>query len=244
MFGWKKSEDNTSAVERLGARMTRIGEEARALAALVHGGAAMPAVKGDPAENGPIATSDIPGLFENRKADGTKAYDFHHYTNDLKSMDPNAQVDLMRFFGDAVALNTLIARCDRRPVADDVLESATRLLDRIAVSAFFFARFLARRDVTTMALTGSGTREDIARAMDVLRAGDRAQVAKLTLFHGDSLEKNLPQPSIPFCLFAGRQPESGEKFINGVWFPAAEGAQLLQVLAAAQARSMALSRTA
>ena len=182
---------------------------------------------------------DISGdLFCNRDVQNEKTYDLYHYSGDLNRLDPNAQVDLMRFMGDAVRLSAMQTAAGGTPAGPELRP----LMDRVLVQAAFFDRWLARRALTADVLTGKLAGETLRSALARFEADDARElerVADLASAPLEELDRYLPRQEFGFCVFATRKSEPGEQIINGVWFPAEEGARLAAMLARMQAESPA-----
>lgn len=183
-----------------------------------------------PKEKDPIYCTDIAALFERVAADGTKSYLTFHYTQDLKTLDPNAQVHLSQFFGRIVAVNGLLAQHTlgqaptKRPIIAAMLDQI--LLEALFFTGFFYAYALSRDLLLNRIPAGVGgeqfatliaqSRADFIAATPYLHDANTA-LAALTM----TTQQLIVEQAKPY--------EAGQRQINNVYFDAGMAAQTLAV---------------
>ncbi len=239
MFFGKKKSSAGQPSQRLLAKMTSVVSDASKLTKRIKAGRIMPVIHRDP-ERGLINLQKTEDLFKFLDKDGVETFQFYHYSTDLKSINPNAQIDLMKFFGDIIKLNTIAYPFSGKRLDEQTMHIVSGLLDRITVQAYFFECFLEGTDLATKILTGKISKENVHA--ETKRQGEvfmnRGLSLRKNLFRPDQFAGLSPRQDIPYPMALGRPYEEGQTFINGVFFGMEKAKMLLAHLAKAQADSI------
>ncbi|WP_127045596.1 hypothetical protein [Pseudorhodobacter sp. E13] len=127
----------------------RIAGDAKRVAELLQQGALQPWGGGGHA---PIYCQGIERLFKLANTDGSTSYRSYYYTEDLKTMDPKAQLHLSQFFGRVMAVNTVLtAAPDKQRAAR--MQAVPGVLDSILVEALYFKGFFSAFAISRSLLT-------------------------------------------------------------------------------------------
>lgn len=197
----------------------------------------LPQIAG-PAGTVPIYCRDIETLFEIAYSDGTKGYRTYHYTHDLNTMDPRAQLHLSQFFGRVMALNMLLSAPE--PTMRAGPGPAVRaMLDRILLEALCFKGFFSGFAITRTLLTTQNPDRDMLAAFEGLVARTKADLAAASpyLDDADTAFQALPLVNQSLIVELTKCYEVGQIVVNGVYFDAKTGAH---VVAEAQGRQSAI----
>lgn len=205
----------------------RITRDAVLVGDILRRGAPVPQIAGE-VGTVPIYCRDIEGLFEETKTDGTKAYRSYHYSNDLKTMDPNAQLHLSQFFGRVMALNTLLTTTDPKLHAARA-KAVPKMLDRILLEALCFKGFFSGFTVTRALLTAANPDRAMVAQFEALVERTKADLGAAGAFLHDATAafQALPIVNQSLIVELTKCYEEGQVAINGVYFDAKTGATLL-----------------
>ena len=175
----------------------------------------------------PIIHVETETLFAEKNSAGETVYNHYHFTDDMNQLDPEAQIHLMRLFGQIIAFNEML----EHPCVE-------QRLDWITANASFFERFFARAEVST-ALLANGP-DGIEQKLNVLKSQDKERIRGIltAMFAPDTIASLVPRPTIPFMIAMGKPHEDGQKFINGVYFSAQAAPAVMNWLTSLQARGM------
>jgi hypothetical protein len=220
-FKRKKKTDPTSS-ERLRARMFAIGEDAATIAGMIRAGKPAPSVHFDMPLDGPIRTPNSEELFQTKGSDGHLSLSMYHYTADFKDLDMMAQVDLMNLFSDVIRANCILSAVAGRVVTFEGGNAIKGLLDQIMVSAAFFEEFFDRTDVSAAMMMGKLDERALRKKCSVLKAAADKRYAQVRedMFRPDMFAQFVPMREFRFIACAAGPAQTGQKFINGVHFPA------------------------
>lgn len=219
--------DEKHPAERLGQHMSHVCDAAGRLSKALR--------SGNPTLEIPNRFRVDPApLFELAGPDGNTNRAVFHYTHDLKSLDPDAQVHLMMFFGNLHAVTTLLEAKDPTLNA-----AAIAMLDQVIAKAVFFERFFARLEITMDLLLARLPKDKIAQKSQDLAAEDqtRALAASEAMAEPGKISTYVPADDIPFLISAEGPGEMQP--INGVPFPPDMAEQVLAHLAKQQAAALA-----
>ncbi len=228
-------------VRRLKRRMIGIGDDAARLIGTLK--------ENRPLSYGPdrrpldlIRNADCEELFVETDALGHDSFQHFHYTDDFRSIDPNAQVDLMVLFGDVARVNAILAPFAGSSVASPAARLVNEIADRIIATACFFDAFFSRFDVSTDILLGRTSGRALAERMAALGAEDRTRYDRAQSRLSDPAKdatRLAPRRIPPFVISAGLRYGRGQTFVNGVYFPT-EAAQVILGQSAALAAASQL----
>lgn len=205
----------------------RIARDVRVVSEILRRGAPLPKLDGA-IGSVPIYCKDIEALFERAGPDGRKTYLTYSYTQDMKSMDPNAQVHLSNFFGRIVALNTFMTSSD--PALTPVKAvSMQATLDRIFLEALFFKSFFSAYDLSQRLLTGKIQALEARRDLQALVDQTKADYTKASgyLTDCDQAFARLPMTSQPLLVEVAKPYEVGQLGVNGVYFDCEMGKKMI-----------------
>lgn len=216
MFFTKKTPKSGAA--RLEQEMASIADQAIANVASLRAGYPLT----------PIAHAETETLFAERSENGVTTYSHYHFSDDMSQLDPEAQVHLMRFFGQILAFNELLNH-----------PGVEQRLDWITANASFFERYFARAEVSTDILKGQPA-EDLAKKMTTISKADTVRINQVmpAMFSPNTITQLLPRQTIPFMLAVGKPHEEGQQFINGVYFSAEHAPAVMNWIASQQAQAM------
>lgn len=240
MFFFRKKKSEPTSAARLKARMHSIGEDAATIAGMIRAGKSMPSVHFQNSLDGPVRSPDTESLFQQSRADGEKDVVLFHYTSNFRSQDVMAQVDLMNFFGDVIRANCILSAVAGRVVTFEGGNAISGLLDQIMVSAASFEAYFDRAELSEQAATGDMRDSALKKKSDALAAISRKRFEQVRadLFRPDMLEQFVPMQGAPFVSVKIGPPKEGQKFINGVHFPAELADAVTSLAARRQAESM------
>jgi hypothetical protein len=209
------------------AVLHRIAGDVRLVSEILQSGASLPKLEG-PVGSVPIYCKDIEALFERIGPDGRKTYVTYSYTQDLKSMDPNAQVHLSNFFGRIVALNTMLTSRDPA-LTPAKAASMQAMLDRIYLEALFFKSFFSAYDLSQRLLINKVHPQEAQRALEALINRTKADYAEANdyLIDCDQAFARLPMTSQPLIVEVAKPHEAGQVVVNGVYFDCAMGKKMI-----------------
>lgn len=213
----------------------RIARDAVLVGDILRRGAPLPVLAGEVGAV-PIYCRDIAGLFEKTEPDGSKRYQAYYYTNDLKTMDPRAQLHLSQFFGRVMALNTLLMSTDPHSMTTRA-KAVPKMLDRILLEAMCFKGFFSGFAVTRALLTAATPDQHMVAQLQALVTRTKADLsaAEPYLHDAKTAFETLPMVSQSLIVEVSKPYEDGQVGINGVYFDAATGAQLVGGVAQKQA---------
>ncbi|MEO9823322.1 MAG: hypothetical protein ABJF50_02770 [Paracoccaceae bacterium] len=216
MFFKKKTPKSGAA--RLEQEMASITDQAIACAKALRDGRAL----------SPITHAKTETLFAEKNAEGETVFNHYHFTDDMNKLDPEAQIHLMRLFGQIITFNEMLEH-----------PGVEKRLDWIAANASFFERFFARAELSTDILMNKAEAE-IEKKIQAAKAGDRTriQIVLESLFEPETIATLVPRSSIPLMIAMGKPHEEGQKFINGVYFSAQAAPAVMAWLASLQSQSL------
>lgn len=188
-------------------------------------------------------------LFQRTNAQGERTGVLFHYTRDLKSLDPNAQIDLITIFGNALMIVQLLRNIAAKGGSRDSgeIDALVAQIDRQRVHIAMFLRVLARECIATGLLTGKLSDAEVDTAMRRLADEDRTVLRGL--LERALIPKVIAQIIEPglkgFPLYVEQKiTEAEPKSFNGVWLPPELAAQYLDHLAKQQAQTLAQRQSA
>lgn len=223
-------------VRRLKRRMIGIGDDTAALIAALKQNVPLAfGPEGRPVDA--IRNSGCEDLFVETDSLGHDSFQHFHYTDDFRSIDPNAQVDLMVLFGDIARVNGILAPFAGSSVALPAVRLVSDVADRILATACFFDAYFSRFDVSTDILLKRTSGRALAERMSAIGAEDRVRYdrAQTRLFDPSrDISRLAPRRIPPFVIAAGIRYDRFQTFVNGVYFPA-EAAQIVLGQTAAMA---------
>ncbi len=240
MFFKRKQKPQLTNADHLRARMYSIGEDAATIASMIRLGKPTPSVHFAQPLDGPIRTPDTEELFQSKSPSGDIQLDLYHYTRDFKDMNVMAQVDLMNFFGDIIRANCILSAVSGRVVTFEGGNAIKGLLDQIMVRAAEFEAFFARMEVSTLALSGAIDAKTLKKKTDALNALASKRFAQVReeMFRPDMFEQFLRIKGFQFVICATGPHAPGQKFVNGVHFPAELADAVVSIAAKRQAESL------
>lgn len=173
----------------------------------------------------PITHAKTETLFAEPNAAGETVFNHYHFTDDMNQIDPEAQIHLMRLFGQIIAFNEMLEH-----------PGVEKRLDWIIANAAFFERFFARAEVSTALLTNR-PRNEVAKMQTIVEAGDKERFQQvLSNMFVPGLDTLVPRQTVPYMVAMGKPHEDGQKFINGVYFSAQAAPAVMNWLASLQAQ--------
>ncbi|WP_155947137.1 hypothetical protein [Pseudorhodobacter ferrugineus] len=216
-----------SHIQQILTVLHRIARDALLVGDIMRRGAPLPDVAGE-VGTVPIYCRDIEGLFETLTADGSKRFQSYYYTNDLATMDPRAQLHLSQFFGRVMALNTLLTTTDPSLRAAQA-KAVPKMLDRILLEALCFKGLFSGFAVTRALLTRAAPDSQMVAQFEALVARTKADLAATSPYLHDSATafETLPMVNQSLIVELSKRYEEGQIAVNGVYFDAATGAQMV-----------------
>lgn len=227
------------------AVLHRIARDIRLVSDILQQGASLPKLDGA-SGTVPIYCKDIETLFQRIGADGRKTYLTYAYTQDLKTMDPNAQVHLSNYFGRIVALNQILTSSDPG-LTPAKAASMQEMLDRVYLETLFFKGFFSAFDLSQRLLTGNIHPQEAQRDLQALIDQTKADYAKASnyLTDCDRAFARLPMTSQPLLTEIAKPYEPGQLAVNGVYFDCAMGKKMMDHVAQSQSQAQGVQmRTA
>jgi hypothetical protein len=195
-----------------------------------------------PAGKDAIYCTDIARLFERHAADGSTKYLTFHYTQDLKTLDPNAQVHLSQFFGRIVAVNGLLAghnsgqNPDQNPGQNLGQLSTKRsvitaMLDQILLESLFFTGFFNAYSLSADLLAGRISAAPAGVQFAAMIEQSRGDFVDATPYLHDAAHAftSMSMTTQQLIVMVEKPYEDGQRHINDVYFDKSMAAQMQAV---------------
>lgn len=232
--GDDSAQDLPPHITRIIRAMDRIFAQAASLSAQVRAGS--PLVMPGPGDVGPIDLTDYAKLFERINGEGAVLFSTYYFTQDVKSLDPDAHYQLSLIHQKATMLNLMLTGGTH--AGDSALAP---LLDAVLVKSAYFGSIFKGYNIVTGILSRSLDSAALNLAMDRQRARWEAAMtrARAEMLNPAMLRAHAPTPEPMLILSAEGPYQDGQRVIDGVVFSPDMAKVLLARMAAMQAAAMA-----
>ena len=168
-----------------------------------------------------IRYSGINRFFETVAKDGSAGYQIYYYTQDMKSLDPLAQVNLAKLVSQAIIVNGLANQMITSTLTNGEGGLLIVAVDRIIVMTTYLKHSLHGSALSTdLLLSRLQSEQATAKTMEFIESyKESVKRAMLMMVRPASFSKLAPYQNPRFLIEVTMRHHEGQQFVNGVYFP-------------------------
>jgi hypothetical protein len=216
--------------------MDRIFNDAADLMALLRDRRPIPALTSCSPLDGPISVAGYEKLFEHVDDAGRVLFSTYYFTQDVKSLDPDAQYQLSLIHRNVLHFNLLTSRSG----ALCALEALAPPLDVILAKTAYFSNCFRSYAIVRGILSRQMDNKTLNKAMQAHQAGWMAAMkrAQSCMVNPDMFTTYAPMSQPSLIVSADAPFREGQRVIDGVVFPPDLAKILMDKMAAAQGAAL------
>jgi hypothetical protein len=241
----KHDSDLPPHIVRLIETMDRIFRQAADMLLLLRESKPLPVSSTGMLEHAPIDIAAYEKLFEHVDDAGKVLFSTYYFTQDIKSLDPDAQYQLSLVHRNVLHFNLLASRLSGSG-ARGALETLAPPLDVILAKTAYFSHCFRSYTIVRGILSRAMDNTALNRAMQAHRVGWAAAMdrARSLMLNPDMLRIYAPRAEPSLLVSAAGPYQPGQRVIDGVVFPPDLAKVLMDKMASAQAQGSAMQSRA